>query len=75
MFNLRRSKECPTDFAVVMEGPVVGRIYRKDIGPNAGKWCWSLLSPGLAEGTADQLEKAKAELRARWFKELHKLSV
>jgi hypothetical protein len=62
----------PNDYAVVIDGPVVGRIYPNPIGPT--KWNWFLQSPIGASGYADTLDEAKDELKKRWFIETKKLS-
>ena len=36
------------DYAVVIDGPVVGRIYQYPHGPSKGKWGWFLQSPAGA---------------------------
>lgn len=66
--------EDPNDYAVVIDGPVVGRIYRYPHGPSEGKWGWFLQSPVGASGYADSLDEAKEELKQRWFTETQKLS-
>ena len=65
----------PNDYAVVIDGPVVGRIYPKPIDPT--KWNWFLQSPIGASGYADSLDDAKEKLKQRWqrwFIETKKLS-
>jgi len=60
----------PNDYAVAMDGPVIGRIYR-----NYDKtWKWCLQSPTGAIGYADSLDEAKEFLKQRWFEETKKLS-
>jgi hypothetical protein len=63
----------PDDYAVVIDGPVVGRIYRYSHGPSMGKG-WFLQSPIGATGYADTLDEAKEKLKTRWFTETKKLS-
>ena len=64
----------PRDYAVIMDGPVVGRIYLHENGPSKGKWNWFLQSPTGASGYADTLDAAKEDLKQRWFTETKKLS-
>jgi hypothetical protein len=64
--------EKPDDYAVIIDGPVVGRIYPNPI--HAGKWDWLLQSPVGAVGSADSLDEAREELKQRWFAETKKLS-
>jgi hypothetical protein len=66
--------DAPDDYAVVIDGPVVGRIYRYPHGPSMGKWGWFLQSPTGATGYADTLDDAKEKLKQRWFIETKKLS-
>jgi hypothetical protein len=60
----------PDDYAVVIDGPVVGRIYRTV----SEKWKWCLNSPTGAVGYADSLDAAKEAFKQRWFDETRKLS-
>ena len=62
--------ENPEDYAVVIDGPSVGRIYRS----YDETWKWCLHSPTGAIGYADSLDVAKEELKQRWFIETKKLS-
>ena len=62
----------PDDYAVVIDGPVVGRIYPNPI--DQAKWNWVLQSPVGAVGYAATLEEAREELKQRWFTETKKLS-
>jgi hypothetical protein len=64
----------PNDYAVVIDGPVIGRIYRYPHGPSKGKWGWFLQSPSGTSGDADSLDQAKEKLKQRWFVETQKLS-
>jgi hypothetical protein len=64
--------ETPNDYAVVIDGPVVGRIHPNAV--HSGKWDWALQSPTGAIGHADSLDEAKEELKKRWFAETKKLS-
>ena len=64
--------ENPDDYAVIIDGPVVGRIYPNPNDPKT--WNWFLQSPIGASGYADSLEEAKDELKSRWFFETQKLS-
>ena len=66
--------EDPNDYAVMIDGPVVGRIYLHEHGPSKGKWNWFLQSPTGASGYADSLDEAKEQLKQRWFTETKKLS-
>ena len=50
------------DYAVVVDGPKIGRIYRETGGPSKGKWYWFLQVPPYGKGIADTLDKAKDEL-------------
>jgi hypothetical protein len=59
---------------VVIDGPVVGRIYQYLHGPAKGKWGWFLQSPIGASGCADSLDEAKEKLKQHWFAETKKLS-
>jgi hypothetical protein len=56
------------DYAVVCDGPCIGRIYAEKAGPLKGKWKWFLqiVAPGVNAGVADSLEAAKAALESRW---------
>ena len=62
----------PHDYAVIIDGPVVGRIFPNPV--NRGKWDWILQSPTGARGHTDTLDEAKEELKQRWFAETKKLS-
>jgi hypothetical protein len=64
--------EDPNDYAVVIDGPAVGRIYPNPI--DQSKWNWILQSPTGASGYAGSLDEAKEELKKRWFTETKKLS-
>lgn len=66
------SSENPEDYAVVFDGPVVGRIYPNPI--RRGMWNWHMQSPTGASGYADSLDEAKEALKQRWFAETKKLS-
>jgi len=66
--------ENPNDYAVVLDGPVVGRIYLYEHGPSKGKWGWFLQSPTGASGYGESLEDAKEQLRQRWFTETQRLT-
>jgi hypothetical protein len=72
--NREAITEDPNDYAVVLDGPVVGRIYKYPHGPASGKWGWFLQSPTGASGLADSLDEAKEALKDRWFLETKKLS-
>ena len=61
----------PDDYAVVIDGPVVVRIYRSPV--HGGIWNWHLQSPIGASGHADTLDLAKEDLKQRWFTETKKL--
>jgi len=62
------------DYAVVIDGPVVGRIYRYLHGPAQGQWGWFLQKPTGANGMSETLDAAKEALRQRWFQETQRLS-
>ena len=53
------------DFAVVLDGPVIGRIYREP-GEGRTRWFWFLQKPIAATGIADTLDAAKDELAVHW---------
>ena len=74
MSNEEAITDDPNDYAVVIDGPVVGRIYLYPHGPSKGKWGWFLQSPTGASGYADSLDEAKEDLKQRWFIETKKLS-
>jgi hypothetical protein len=57
---------------VVIDSPVVGRIYPNPL--DHAKWNWLLQSPMAATGYADTIDAAKEELKHRWFAETKKLS-
>lgn len=54
--------ESPEDFAVVMDGPVIGRIY-KQTGSSlpAAQWRWVVQKGPSANGYAASLEEAQAQ--------------
>jgi hypothetical protein len=62
----------PDDYAVVLDGPRVGRIYPNPI--DRSKWNWFLQSPVGASGYADTLDEAKEALKQRWLAETTKHS-
>lgn len=62
----------PDDYAVIIDGPVVGRIYSNPV--HHGKWNWALQSPTGSIGYADSLDEAKEALKQKWFEETKKLS-
>ncbi len=62
--------ENPDDYAVVIDGPQVGRIFRS----YDQTWKWALQSPTGAIGYAGSLDEAKEALKQRWFEETQKLS-
>jgi hypothetical protein len=64
----------PNDYAVVIDGPVLGRICLQEHDPSKDKWLWFLQSPTGASGMADTLELARESLRQRWFVETQKLT-
>jgi hypothetical protein len=53
--------ENPDDYAVVLDGPVVGRIYKQGSGtlPHA-QWRWCVQAGKSASGYAATLEEAQA---------------
>jgi hypothetical protein len=59
--------ENPEDFAVVVDGPVIGRVYRQSgsMLPSA-QWVWSLQVPPHGHGYAATLDEAKAEIAGRY---------
>lgn len=51
----------------------VGRVYRYDHGPQAGRWFWTMTAHvghdrtrAKCEGQADTAEVARAAVRAAW---------
>jgi hypothetical protein len=54
------------DYSVVVDGPVIGRIYRESGGTSSGKWHWFLQKPIGASGIAETLDEAKQALGALW---------
>ncbi len=65
--------EDPDDYAVVVDGPVVGHISRFKVGVFKDQWGWFLHWPVNASGCGSSLEDATAKLRASWFDEQRKL--
>lgn len=59
--------EDPNDRQVLADGKPAGRIYRRDHGPQAGRWQWfgGWSGPGNS-GLADSLDEALAALRVAW---------
>lgn len=57
--------EAVDDYAVVRDGPVVGRIYRHTHGPSAGTWYWGLSVPPFGNGMAESMEEAKEAIAER----------
>jgi hypothetical protein len=55
--------ENPNDYAVVVDGPSIGRIYRQAGSqmPSA-QWRWVLQKPQAAGGYTATLDEAKAEI-------------
>lgn len=62
-FNLK-----PEDsgYAVMVEGPKLGHVSQD------GR-TWRLETPVFVEGTAESIEDAQEQMRARYFKELQRL--
>jgi hypothetical protein len=56
----------PDDYAVVVDGPVIARIYLEKAGPQKGKWYWAYQIIPTATGYADTLEEAKEEIAKRY---------
>jgi hypothetical protein len=55
--------EDPDDYAVIVDGPSVGRIYRQAWSqmPSA-QWHWVLQKPQVRAGYTATLDEAKAEI-------------
>jgi hypothetical protein len=61
----------PNDFCVIHEGRTIGRIRLAEEQVSRGAvWCWRvnppLPIPSWCNGTADNLDAAKAEFKAAW---------
>jgi hypothetical protein len=56
----------PNDYAVVVDGPVIARIFLDEVSPQKGKWYWAYQIIPTATGHADTLEEAKEAIAERY---------
>jgi hypothetical protein len=62
----------PEDYAVIIDGPVVGRIYPNPIDQT--KWNWVLQSPVGRSRLRRHAGRGREHLKQRWCTETRKLS-
>jgi len=53
-------------YAVVVDGPKIGRIYREIGGSSKGNWYWFLQTDPYGKGITDTLDEAKDESAKGW---------